>query len=220
MEQLLKLKAQNIAKFGKRTKDIVHLRSSNERNDEGLIDLPSEMLSQEPAPTSIRRSRKRKNHDDNLKAHLLLELEQTQDTALEYFELATKSSIKSEILEETQVATKRKRRPNSLFIEDVNLGGMRAPRSNPSFDVFPDLSARRAQGSVHNSVPVDQFDPITGAVVHRYSSQREASIAMQTSHKTIARCCRGEIDTVRGFSYRFYRGPPINCRYMFLSMNC
>ena len=158
--------------------------------------------------SSSRRSKKRKFLEPKQS-----DAESAPEGTIEITLLAPMQSIANEKDQEAQVARKRIRRPNPLFFEDVESGRGNIPKQNPSFDEFPDVTVRKSQGSVHNSVPVEQFDPSSGVVVHRYSSQREASIAMRTSHRTIARCCRGEIETVQGFGYRFYRGSPINCRY-------
>lgn len=56
----------------------------------------------------------------------------------------------------------------------------------------------------HQYHSIEQIDPSTGIVVHRYASKREASKAMQgPSPHTILRCCTGQQKISHNFSWKF-----------------
>ena len=190
IEQLIELKNRNISLLGKRSRDTKNL------DIEGSQDLHQE----EERGSSTKSTAARNPPDVPIIKREILPSSDGQRECIG----------KPDGDVENQIMGKRIRRPNSLF-EDSKLIVGPTPKRSSSFDLYPKIDERRNQGVVHNSVPVEQYHPTSGVVVHRYSSQREAALAMQVSHKAISRCCRGELDTLNGFGYRFYRGPPIDC---------
>lgn len=73
-------------------------------------------------------------------------------------------------------------------------------------------SMKQVHGSTQPK-PLEQIDPATGVILRRYSSGREASAAMQMSQTAISQCANGQRPEVQNFQWRWYNGPPIDCKY-------
>ena len=154
IEQLIKLKNRNISLLGKRSRDTKNL------DIEGLQDIHEE----EERGSSTKSTAARNPLDVPIIKREILPSSDGQRECIG----------KPDGDVENQIRGKRIRRPNSLF-EDSKLIVGPTPKRSSSFDLYPKIDERRNQGVVHNSVPVEQYHPTSGVVVHRYSSQREAA---------------------------------------------
>ena len=61
---------------------------------------------------------------------------------------------------------------------------------------------------------VEQIHPVTDEVLRVYPSGAAAASFMGISHSGISHCCKGIRCTSNGFKWRFYSGPPIDCKYL------
>ena len=61
---------------------------------------------------------------------------------------------------------------------------------------------------------VEQIHPATDEVLRVYPSGTAAASFMGVGESGISQCCNGMIYTWKGFKWRFYRGPPIDCKYL------
>ena len=60
---------------------------------------------------------------------------------------------------------------------------------------------------------VEQINPITGQVLRVYPFVTAAANFMGIDHSSISNCCNNKIKTCGGFKWRFYDGPPLDCKY-------
>lgn len=114
-------------------------------------------------------------------------------------------------LESTPEPSKRQRRASSLASDrssDAGVGSL-AEQSDQK-------KGAPSPHTVRNAVAVELFDPASGDVLRRFGSQREAAVAMGTSHKLIAKCCKGVRQSSDGIGYRYYTGPSISCECVYL----
>ena len=64
-----------------------------------------------------------------------------------------------------------------------------------------------------NSECVEQIHPETGQVLRVYSSARNDETFMGINKYSINSCLNGNTKTYAGFKWRFYDGPPLDCKY-------
>jgi hypothetical protein len=89
---------------------------------------------------------------------------------------------------------------------------MRRSHNNPEADKV--AFAKRAAFKVK---PVEQLDLATGEVVRRYPSGTDAALLMKASQGGISQCCNGVKADVYNFRWRWYEGPPIDCKSFLMS---
>ena len=65
---------------------------------------------------------------------------------------------------------------------------------------------------------VEQIHPVTDQVLRVYSSASTAANFMGISNSNIHSCCDGKQQTCGGFKWRFYDGPPLDCKYCIIRM--
>ena len=62
---------------------------------------------------------------------------------------------------------------------------------------------------------VEQIHPVTDEVLRVYPSGTAAASFMGVGQSGISQCFNGYYHTSKGFKWRLYRGPPIDCKYLF-----
>lgn len=60
--------------------------------------------------------------------------------------------------------------------------------------------------------PLEQLDLETGIVLRRYPSGTDAALLMKASQGGISQCCNGLKTEAYNFKWRWYEGPPIDCK--------
>ena len=60
---------------------------------------------------------------------------------------------------------------------------------------------------------VEQIHPVTGQVLRVYPSVTAAANCMGIAKSSINSCCNGKVQTCGRFKWRFYDGPPLDCKY-------
>lgn len=60
--------------------------------------------------------------------------------------------------------------------------------------------------------PIEQLHLITGEVLRVYPSGKDAASFMNVSQSSISQCLQGKRNDCFGFKWRFYEGPPIDCK--------
>ena len=61
---------------------------------------------------------------------------------------------------------------------------------------------------------VEQIHPVTGQKLRVYPCVRAAANFMGIDNSNINCCCNGKLQTCGGFKWRFYDGPPLDCKYL------
>lgn len=71
-----------------------------------------------------------------------------------------------------------------------------------------------ATGSTNNPnrKPIEQLHPITGEVLRIYPSGKDAAAFLGISHSSVSQCLNGNKADYAGFRWKFYEGPPIDCK--------
>ena len=64
----------------------------------------------------------------------------------------------------------------------------------------------------------EQIHPVTGQVLRVYSSATAAANFMGIDNSNISQCCNGKQQTCGGFKWRFYNGPPLDCKHYIIRM--
>ena len=60
---------------------------------------------------------------------------------------------------------------------------------------------------------VEQIRLVTGQILRVYPSATAAAKFMGLYTSSIHKCCDGKVQTCGGFKWRFYDGPPLDCKY-------
>ena len=59
---------------------------------------------------------------------------------------------------------------------------------------------------------VEQIHPVTGQVLRVYPSATAAANFMGVCGSSIGSCCVGKMLHCGGFKWRYYNGPPLDCK--------
>ena len=109
--------------------------------------------------------------------------------------------------------------PEAPKVDVLGIAEAKEDASYESESIDDDQSSVPNVRQVHGVTqpkPVEQVDPTSGVLHRRYSSVREASAAMQTSQTAISQCANGQRSEVHNFHWRWYDGPPIDCKLFVL----
>ncbi len=71
-----------------------------------------------------------------------------------------------------------------------------------------------AAGFTQERKPVEQINPETGEVLRVHNSVTAAANFVHMAWCSIGNCCHGKQKISAGFKWRFYTGPPLDCKYM------
>ena len=63
---------------------------------------------------------------------------------------------------------------------------------------------------------VEMINPKTNCVLRVFRSIKMAAVFLKFSRNGISRCCSKKQVMCSGFQFRFYDGPPLDCKLLFL----